>query len=222
MRAGEGDRQLDQPQGGGGDVPRAGRAIVRSYGAAVVVMAFDEEGQATDVERQVAICKRAYRLLTEQAGFPPRTSSSTPTSSPWPRASRSTTATPLNFIEATRQIKAGDAAREGLRRREQHLVLVPRQRGRARGDALRLPLPRHPGRAWTWGSSTPGSWPSTRRSSPSSRERIEDVLFDRRPDATERLIEFAETVKKRDAGRRRRRPTPGGASTSRSGSRTRW
>ncbi len=44
---------------------------VRAYGAAAVVMAFDEEGQAVDVDRKVAICKRAYKLLTEQAGFPP-------------------------------------------------------------------------------------------------------------------------------------------------------
>ena len=44
---------------------------IRRYGAAVVVMAFDETGQAETVERKVEICERAYRLLTEQAGFPP-------------------------------------------------------------------------------------------------------------------------------------------------------
>ena len=44
---------------------------IRKYGAAVVVMAFDEEGQAVDCENKVRICKRAYKLLTEQAGFPP-------------------------------------------------------------------------------------------------------------------------------------------------------
>src|SRR5205814_5725972 len=44
---------------------------VRRYGAAVVVMAFDEEGQATSVDRKVAICARAYRILTEEIGFPP-------------------------------------------------------------------------------------------------------------------------------------------------------
>src|SRR5258705_7654224 len=45
--------------------------LFRSYGAAVVVMAFDEEGQADSADRKVAICARAYTLLTEQAGFPP-------------------------------------------------------------------------------------------------------------------------------------------------------
>src|SRR4029450_6528314 len=44
--------------------------MIRRYGAGVVVMAFDEQGQAETVERKVAICERAYRLLTEQAGFP--------------------------------------------------------------------------------------------------------------------------------------------------------
>ena len=66
---------------------------VRRYGAAVVVMAFDEQGQADTVERKVEICKRAYKLLTEQVGFDPPTSSSTRTSSPSRPASRSTTTT---------------------------------------------------------------------------------------------------------------------------------
>src|SRR5262249_50405382 len=45
--------------------------LVRRYGAAVVVMAFDEEGQAVDAQRKVAICERVFKLLTEQVGFPP-------------------------------------------------------------------------------------------------------------------------------------------------------
>src|SRR5207247_5136211 len=45
--------------------------LVRRYGAAVVVMAFDEEGQAVESERKVAICKRVFKLLTEKVGFPP-------------------------------------------------------------------------------------------------------------------------------------------------------
>src|SRR6185295_788315 len=46
--------------------------LVRRYGAAVVVMAFDEKGQADNYERRIAICKRAYDLLTQKAGFPPQ------------------------------------------------------------------------------------------------------------------------------------------------------
>ena len=50
---------------------RIARTILR-YGAAVIVMAFDEEGQATDADKKVAISKRAYKLLTEKVGFPPQ------------------------------------------------------------------------------------------------------------------------------------------------------
>jgi 5-methyltetrahydrofolate--homocysteine methyltransferase len=46
--------------------------LVRRYGAAVIVMAFDEQGQADSAERKMAICTRAYRLLTERVGFPPQ------------------------------------------------------------------------------------------------------------------------------------------------------
>ena len=66
---GKGGRQLDQPEGRRGGLPRRRRATVRRYGAGVVVMAFDETGQADTVERKVAICQRAYKLLTEQAGL---------------------------------------------------------------------------------------------------------------------------------------------------------
>jgi len=67
--------------------------LVRAYGAAVVVMAFDEQGQADTVARKVGICERSYRLLTETWASRPRTSSSTRTSSRSRRASSSTTAT---------------------------------------------------------------------------------------------------------------------------------
>ena len=49
----------------------ANAKVIRDYGAAVVVMAFDEEGQATEYENKVSICQRAYKLLTEKADFPP-------------------------------------------------------------------------------------------------------------------------------------------------------
>jgi 5-methyltetrahydrofolate--homocysteine methyltransferase len=79
---------------------RAG-ALVRRYGAAVIVMAFDEQGQADTLARKVEICERAY-LLTKRSASRPRTSSSTRTSSRSRRASRSTTNYALDFIEATR------------------------------------------------------------------------------------------------------------------------
>ena len=79
---------------------------VRRYGAAVVVMAFDEKGQADTKQRKVEICAQAYDILRQPRwASRPRTSFSTPTSSPSPPASRSTTTTRVDFIEATREIK---------------------------------------------------------------------------------------------------------------------
>ena len=101
VRAGQGRRQLDQPEGRRGDVPRARRALVRDYGAGVVVMAFDEKGQADTVERKVEICRRAYELLTEKAGFDPTTSSSTRTSSPIATGIEEHNGYAKDFIEAT-------------------------------------------------------------------------------------------------------------------------
>ena len=69
---GKAHRQFHQPEGGRGGVSRRRRACVMRYGAAVVVMAFDEKGQADTIERKVSICERAYALLTERLGFAAR------------------------------------------------------------------------------------------------------------------------------------------------------
>ena len=78
---------------------------VRRYGAAAVVMAFDEQGQADTVERQVAICERAYRLLTEQVGFPPEDIIFDPNIFAIATGIEEHNDYGLAFIEATRQIK---------------------------------------------------------------------------------------------------------------------
>ena len=140
---------------------------IRDYGASVVVMAFDEEGQATDVERRVAICGRAYDLLTARGGLPAR--------GPDLRPER---ARGRDRDRGARHLRArlprGAAADQGalprLAHERRHLepeLLVPRQRRAPRGDARRVPLPRDPRRASTWGSSTRASSRSTRTSSPS-------------------------------------------------------
>ena len=142
MRAGQGDRQLDQPQGRRGGVPRSKARTLRRYGAAVVVMAFDETGPGRQGRRKVAICKRAYDLLTERGRLRPRTSSSTRTSSPSPPAWRSTTTTRSTSSRRCARIKERCPGAQIARRRQQRLVLVPRQRRRPRGDARGLPVPR--------------------------------------------------------------------------------
>ncbi len=118
--------------------------LLRNYGAAVVVMAFDETGQADTYRRKVEICTRAYKLLTEEAGFRPRTSSSIRTSSRSRPASRSTTIT-ASISSRRRGRSASDAACPYFRRRIEPFLLLPRQRAGARGDARGVPLPRHPG-----------------------------------------------------------------------------
>ena len=121
--------------------------LARRYGAAVVVMAFDEQGQADTLERRIEICRRCYDILAEQVGIPARGHHlRSEHLRHRDRASRSTTTTAVDFIEATRWIRAEPAARQGLGRRVERVVLVPRQRPGARGDPHGVPLSRDPGR----------------------------------------------------------------------------
>ena len=120
--------------------------LVRRYGAGVVVMAFDETGQADTVERKVEICQRAYTLLTEQAGLRSDRHHLRP-EHPGDRHR------PRGAQRLRDQLHRGDAhhqgdlpGREDQRRRQQPVVLVPRQRRRPRGDALGVPVPRDQGR----------------------------------------------------------------------------
>src|SRR5262249_6420808 len=81
-------------------------AIVKRFGAAMVVMAFDEQGQADTIDRKVAICRRAYQLLTERAGFDPSDIIFDPNVLAIATGLEEHNAYAINFIEATRQIKA--------------------------------------------------------------------------------------------------------------------
>ena len=121
------------------------RKVLR-YGAAVVVMAFDEQGQADTIERKVSICERAYKLLTEKVGFPPEDIVFDPNIFAVATGIEEHNGYGIAFIEATRQIKQKlpHCARVG--RRLQPVVLVPRQRDGAAGHALGVPVSRHRGR----------------------------------------------------------------------------
>jgi len=169
--------------------------IVRSHGAAVVVMAFDEEGQATDVDRRVAICERAYRLLTEQAGFPPEDIIFDPNILTVATGIEEHNRYALNFIEATRRIKermplvkvSGGVSNISFSFRGNDVVR----------EAMHSCFLYHAIRAgMEMGIVNAGQLAVYEEIEPELKTRIEDVLFDRRPDATERLVEFAETVKK--------------------------
>ena len=120
---------------------------VRDYGAGVVVMAFDEEGQATDVERRVAICGRAYDLLVDEVGFPPEDIVFDPNVLAVATGIEEHNDYARAFIESLPRDQGALPGRTHLGRHLESQLLVPRQRRRARGDARGVPLPRDPRRA---------------------------------------------------------------------------
>ncbi len=100
---------------------------VRRYGAAVVVMAFDEQGQAETAERKFEICKRAYKLLTEKAGFAPEDIVFDPNIFAVATGIEEHNDYARAFIEATRTHQGRAALRACLRRRLEPLLRLPRQ-----------------------------------------------------------------------------------------------
>ena len=118
------------------------------------------------------ICARAYRLLTEQVGFPAEDIIFDPNIFAIATGIEEHNGYGVAFIEATRRIKARAAARAGERRRQQRLVLVPRQRPGARGDALGVPLPRDRRRHGHGHRQRRAARRSTRRSQPELREAV--------------------------------------------------
>ena len=120
--------------------------LVKRYGAAVVVMAFDEQGQAVTRDTKVAICQRAYKLLTEKVGFAPEDIIFDVNILTVGTGIEEHNNYAVEFIEAVRELKRLLALLQDLRRREQRVVLVSRQRRGPRGDERRVPLPRDRGR----------------------------------------------------------------------------
>ena len=120
------------------------KTILR-YGAAVVVMAFDEIGQAVEIDRKVEICKRAYGILVDEIGFAPEDIIFDPNILTVATGIEEHNDYAINFIEATRIIKGAMSGCEDLRRCQQHQLLVPRQQRGPRSHAQRIPVPRREG-----------------------------------------------------------------------------
>ncbi len=166
----------------------------RDYGAAVIVMAFDEDGQADTLARRQAICARAYRILTEEIGFPPEEIIFDPNifavATGLPEHNRYA----LDFLEATRWIKAnlpGAKVSGGV----SNLSFAFRGNDRVR-EAMHAAFLYHAVRAgMDMGIVNAGQLAVYADVEPELLQRVEDVLFDRRPDATERLVEWAEGLK---------------------------
>ena len=168
--------------------------LIRRYGAAVVVMAFDEKGQADNTERRVEICTRSYDLLTREVGFPPQDIIFDPNILTVATGMEEHNDYGVSFIEATRLIKStlplakvsGGVSNISFSFRGNNGVR----------EAMHSAFLYHAIRAGLdMGIVNAGMLEVYEEISPDLLERVEDVLLNRRPDATERLVDFAETVK---------------------------
>jgi 5-methyltetrahydrofolate--homocysteine methyltransferase len=167
---------------------------IKRYGAGVVVMAFDETGQADTVERKVTICQRAYKLLVEKAEFNPQDIIFDPNILAIATGIEEHNEYGKNFIEATRIIKAtcpGVKISGGV----SNLSFSFRGNNVVR-EAMHTAFLFHAIKAgMDMGIVNAGQLGVYEDLEPVLREHVEDVIFNRRPDATERLVELAERVK---------------------------
>ena len=167
---------------------------VRRYGAAVIVMAFDEEGQAADAKRKVAICRRAYQLLTEKAGLAPEDIIFDVNILTVATGIEEHNNYAVEFIEAVREIKKtlpGCKTSGGL----SNISFSFRGNNPVR-EAMHSCFLYHAIQAGLDMAIVNAGQLAVYEEIPADlKERVEDVLLNRRPDATERLLEFAETVK---------------------------
>jgi 5-methyltetrahydrofolate--homocysteine methyltransferase len=170
--------------------------FIQQHGAAVVVMAFDELGQAADYENKVRICKRAYKLLTEN-GFPAEDIIFDPNILTVGTGLPEHANYAVDYIEAVRTIKKecpGARTSGGV----SNVSFSFRGNDTVR-ESMNAVFLYHAIRAGLdMGIVNPEMLEVYDEIEPELRERVEDVLLNRRPDATERLIDFAETVKAKD------------------------
>ena len=166
---------------------------IRRYGAGVVVMAFDEQGQAETVERKVEICERAYRLLVDEVGFPPEDLIFDPNVLAVATGIEEHDEYAKNFIEALPLIKErcpGARTSGGI----SNLSFSFRGNDVVR-EAMHAAFLYHAIQAGLdMGIVNAGQLAVYEDIPAELLEHVEDVIFNRRPDSTERLVTFAETV----------------------------
>ena len=165
--------------------------LARRYGAAVVVMAFDEDGQADTLERRIAICERAYATLVHEADFPPEDIIFDPNIFAVATGIEEHRTYAADFIEATRLVKErlpGALVSGGL----SNVSFAFRGNNRLR-EAMHAVFLYHAIRAGLdMAIVNAGQLTAFDDIEPELRNRIEDVILDRRPDAGERLLAMAE------------------------------
>jgi 5-methyltetrahydrofolate--homocysteine methyltransferase len=168
--------------------------LIRRYGAATVVMAFDEQGQADTYQRKIDICKRAYRVLVDEVGFPPEDIIFDPNIFAIATGIEEHNNYAVDFIEATRWIKQnlpGAKVSGGV----SNVSFSFRGNDPVR-EAIHTVFLYHAIRAgMDMGIVNAGMIGVYDELEPDLCERVEDVVLNRRPDAAERLIEIAENAK---------------------------
>ncbi|MGV3524692.1 MAG: methionine synthase [Candidatus Sericytochromatia bacterium] len=173
---------------------------IRQYGAATVVMAFDENGQATETANKVAICERAYRLLTEEVGFAPEEIIFDPNILTVATGLEEHNNYAIAFIEAVREIKQrcpGALVSGGV----SNISFSFRGNDYVR-EAMHAAFLYHAIQAGLdMGIVNAGQLQVYSEIPAELLEHVEDVLFNRRPDATERLVDLAERYRGSDSGR---------------------
>ena len=173
---------------------------IHRYGAGVVVMAFDETGQADTVARKVSICRRAYQLLLDEVGFDPTDIIFDPNILAIATGLEEHNDYAINYIEATKIIKAtcpGVKISGGV----SNLSFSFRGNDVVR-EAIHSAFLYHAIKAgMDMGIVNAGQLIVYEDIPKDLLEHVEDIIFNRRPDATERLVQFAETVK--GAGKKR-------------------
>ncbi|MGB8319189.1 MAG: methionine synthase, partial [Ignavibacteriaceae bacterium] len=172
---------------------------IRNYGAAAIVMAFDEKGQGDTLQRRIDICTRAYKILTEEIGFPPQDIIFDPNILTVATGIEEHNNYAVDFIEATRWIKqnlllakvSGGISNISFSFRGNNLVR----------EAMHSAFLYHAIKAGLdMGIVNAGQLEVYEEIPKDLLTLVEDVLLNRRKDATERLVEFAETVKQKEKG----------------------
>jgi len=170
--------------------------LVRRYGAAVVVMAFDEDGQADSAQRKVEICARAFRLLTEEIGFPPEDIIFDPNCFAIATGIEEHDDYAVAFIQAARELRrrfpcshiSGGVSNISFSFRGNEAVR----------QAIHTVFLYHAIQAgMDMGIVNAGALPIYDSLDPELRERVEDVVLNRRKDATERLLEIADNYRRK-------------------------
>ena len=168
--------------------------LIKRYGAAVIIMAFDEKGQADTYERRIEICERSYRIMVDEVGFPPEDIIFDPNIFPVATGMEEHRKNAVDFFKATQWIRehlphvnvSGGVSNVSFSFRGNTAVRE------AMHSAFLYHAIRH---GMTMGIVNPALLEVYDEIPKDLLEHVEDVLLDRREDATERLLDFAESVK---------------------------